>query len=177
MSGDSTFYADARQLAAWFEGAQPGASAIYATGPCLDPAAEVAAMVRGWVADGAAISLQERRDGRLTYRVRRVCAQAGAAGKSALRSASVAGGELDETPEGKLLAHLARLANLGLPCPTNAELARATGLRDADAAKYRFRQLQARRLITVTSTPECRVVTVVATGARTADLLPYEVKA
>jgi hypothetical protein len=68
-----------------------------------------------------------------------------------------------------VLRVLAQAANRGLPCPTNAELARRVGLNGPVAASYRVRRLVQAGLIVVDepSPVERRVVTIVATGKST----------
>jgi DNA-binding Lrp family transcriptional regulator len=68
-----------------------------------------------------------------------------------------------------VLRLLAQAASKGLPCPTNAELAKRIGLKDAVAASYRVRRLVQSGAIVVEepSPSERRVVTIVATGAQT----------
>lgn len=72
--------------------------------------------------------------------------------------------------ERRVLKLLLAAANRGLPCPTNAAIARAVGLRDDVAASYRVRRLQQRGLIRVEvpSDPRrLRIVTIVASGKAT----------
>ncbi len=69
----------------------------------------------------------------------------------------------------KVLARLRRAANFSQLCPTNAELARDCGLKDADAASYRIKKLIRERKIRVEDQGpnRRRIVTIVATGRRT----------
>lgn len=74
------------------------------------------------------------------------------------------------TAERRILKLLLAAANRGLPCPTNAAIARAVGLPDGDAASYRLRKLAARGLIRVTVPGDPRlhrVVTITASGKST----------
>ncbi len=161
-----TFYAAKAQLEAWLEGAAPGHSAVYAKGPSLDPRHEVVILVKDWIATGEVNPVQRRVDGELVYQVQRR-----AAGPDAIdgvtRRLRLSEAEA-ETPEGKLLTHLSRLANLGLPCPSNAEIAEAIGWRDGEAVRYRFNNLKKAGQIDVAISGERRVVLIVATGKRTA---------
>jgi hypothetical protein len=78
-----------------------------------------------------------------------------------------------ETVDGRIFIALVRAANLGLPCPSNAELAVMAGLRDADAARYVLRKLQqAARIDVVLSGPgrSFRRVRIIETGRMTADV-------
>ena len=76
--------------------------------------------------------------------------------------------EFAESAEGRLLAVLSRRANLGLPCPTMPQLAAEAGIGDGNAGTYRFGKLLALGKIREVKMAEGRVVTIVATGARTA---------
>ncbi|WP_447727255.1 hypothetical protein [Sphingomonas koreensis] len=69
----------------------------------------------------------------------------------------------------RVLRRLRRAANLGLVCPTNAELARDCGLKDADAASYRLRKLIGNKLIRVDDQgPNARrIVTIIESGRST----------
>ena len=74
------------------------------------------------------------------------------------------------TIERRVLKLLMTAANRGLPCPTNAAIARACGLADDNAASYRIKILQRRGLIRVDVPQDprrLRVVTIVATGKAT----------
>ncbi|WP_294195882.1 hypothetical protein [uncultured Sphingomonas sp.] len=75
----------------------------------------------------------------------------------------------DEDPTEIVFRALKRAANFGQPCPTNADLARAAGLRDAVAASYRVRLLrQAKRIVIDEQGPgQPRIVTIVGTGKST----------
>lgn len=173
MNGGSTLYADPTQLEAWLARARPGDRMIYARGPALDPRHAVAALVARWSAEGEVLTLKQRIGGELAHMAQRARPRpAGAVPARRLRRDA----EFEETPAGRLFLHLARLANMGLPCPSNRELAEAAGLRDAEAARYLFNKLRAEGRIAVVSTGERRVVTIAETGARTADCLPYRVE-
>lgn len=60
------------------------------------------------------------------------------------RSRAGAGGAADGATSDaadRVFAHIKRLALVGAPGPTNDEIARATGLKDADAARYQLGKL------------------------------------
>jgi hypothetical protein len=74
-----------------------------------------------------------------------------------------------------LLDHLSRRADQGAPCLSNRGIARACGLKDAEAARYQLRQLRSAGAILVAPVPvePGRVVTIVETGARTGLIRPF----
>jgi hypothetical protein len=68
----------------------------------------------------------------------------------------------------RVMKHLRRAANFERACPSNVELARLCGLKDADAAAYLVRKAVSYSLIRVEDRrPKRRVVQIVATGRRT----------
>jgi len=68
----------------------------------------------------------------------------------------------------RVMKVLRRAANFGRICPSNIELARACGLKDADAAAYLIRKAVSFNLIRVEDRrPKRRIVQIVATGRRT----------
>ena len=78
------------------------------------------------------------------------------------------------TAERRVLKLLLAAVAKGLPCPTNAAIAKATGLPDENAASYRLKLLQRRGLIRVIvpNDPRLRrVVTIVASGRSTKQVL------
>lgn len=165
MNTGSTFYADKAQLDGWLTRAKPGDSAIYATGPALDPKNETVALVRDWKDTGEVTCVQRRVEGRLTYQVQRIARRAVEEPKKRLQL----DGEFEESAAGKLLRHLARLANAGLPCPSNAVLADAVGLRNEEGARYQLKLLAAAGHVRINKLPAGRVVLIVETGARTVE--------
>ena len=177
MSGH-TLYADAAQLAAWLASAAPGQRITYATGPGLDPGHPVKALVADWVATGEVLALQQRHpvSRELMYVAQRRKATGGAlAGDRAnVRPAASMPPVFDEgSPEDVILRALARAANMGLPCPSNAALAEEAGLHNPDAASWRVRKLRDAGLIRIdcsgTARNSTRVVTIAATGRRTVE--------
>lgn len=161
----ATIYQDERLLRAQYERARTGENVIYARGPVLDPRNPVVALVREWREEGRVVTAQKRVQGDLVYLFQRCAAPA--SGKPGVRTRIDP--EMSERPDGRLLAHLSRLANLGLPCPSNAELAEGAGLRGAEAVKYAFRLLKEHGHVRlVASEGQARVVEVIATGERTA---------
>lgn len=74
------------------------------------------------------------------------------------------------TVERRVLKLLLVAAQKGLPCPTNAAIARAVGLPNEDAARYSLRKLRNRGVIRVHNPADprlLRVVTIVASGKAT----------
>jgi hypothetical protein len=161
---------NAEQLFAWVERARPGEDAVYATGE--RPPADIAAVARGLydarlvtltslrVKGGHRFILQRLPDVRPSQLRLQAQQNRGKFVKSATDGRVTAKAVL------RLLSHA---ASHDLPCPTNAELARRVGLKDAIAASYRVRRLVADGKITVElpSPIERRVVTIIATGKST----------
>ncbi len=170
MRGGSTLTAsqpplavEAEQLDQWVSTALPGDRCIYATGPELPREAPAVSLARTMANVGlVTLTTQAVAGGRNFIAIR--CA-IDPNRPDAPRHAPVREDDLAE----KVLARLRRAANLGHVCPTNAELARDCGLKDADAASYRIRKLIAARKIRVEDHgPNTRrVVTIVSTGRRT----------
>lgn len=79
---------------------------------------------------------------------------------------------LADAPTDLIFRALKRAANLGMPCPTDTELARKAGLNSRDQAQWRVRKLIDLGLIQSTLAYEggvpSRVVTIMATGKFTA---------
>ncbi len=131
-----TFYMPADQLETWFARARPGAQIAYARGPGVDARSGVAATAQEWARSGEA-ELFKRRDpgsGELMHCIRR--ARAAVLDEAAVPRRVNVDDAFRESAEGKIFLTLVRCANMGLPCPSNAELAKIAGLRDADAARY-----------------------------------------
>lgn len=170
--GAAALYVPQTVLEEWFAHARAGQRTIYVRG-VADGSHEVVKLVRDWSRTGEATCSQgrDRDTGELLYYVTRCRpAQNDAARASGARSA------IDEaereTPDGKIYLALRRAANLGLPCPSNAQLAELAGLRDADAARYVLRKLQQAAKIDVKLSGRGRSfrrVRIVETGRMTAD--------
>lgn len=146
----------------WFLTADPGAQVVYYSGAFLprhDPAVRAA---RRLIDMGLVLPFQVRRgpalfDYCLTRR------------RNA--DAPVSRGRVQVERQGvedearQLLAVLRRLANMGQPCPTNSVLADKAQLKDADAVRYRLKQLETAGDIRVTwSSDSIRVVRICASG-------------
>ena len=164
-----TLYAEAQRIEEWFAAAAPGQEAIYAIGPALDPANPTAALVARWASQQQVNPVKRRRgDGMLLH-----CAQRRQSGLAGQPAHPVITDDLPfaaDSAEGRVLALLEEAAEAGVPCPSYGEIARALQLRDAQAARYRFNLLVQAGLIAVEQAQpwERRVVTIRATGARTA---------
>ncbi len=158
------------QMQSWVDRARPGEDAVYATGerPPADVAALAVAlydarlvtMTSKTVAGTRRFILQrlpDLRPSQVRAQARRNPGQFAKSADDGRRTARI------------VLRMLTRAADQGLACPTNAELARRAGLRDAAAASYRVRRLVAAGQIIVEepSPLERRVVTIVATGRKT----------
>ncbi len=161
-----TMFAPVERLNAWMDSARPGDCVVYATGPALDPSAAPAALVRRWIDGGEVLAKQQRHPaqaGVFHYIAQRREQRGEAVVKRVRRN-----GHFEETPEGRLFLVLVRLANLGLPCPCNRELAVHASLRDGEAVKYRLKLLENSGRIEVRWLSGGRQVTITETGATTA---------
>lgn len=150
----------------WLEQADVKAELVYAGGPALPQAMPVVIAVREAVAAGDVRSHQRKVDGRWEYFVVRrrpdVAPRPGRSARDAIAPDSL---------KGQMLSRLSIAAANARPCPTNAELAMALGLKDAEAARYVFNQLHSMGRISVAARgPRMRrVVTIVASGQSTAE--------
>lgn len=148
-----------RDFAAWLAQAKPGERLRYAGGPVL-PRGEPAVRAATAAKDAGLISTHiARENGACVYIAERL-------GQVAPASAV--------WPEPGSAAHrmmdvLRDSAAKTLPCPTNAVLAIALGLKGAERARYIFGQLVEAGLITVENRgPKLRrIVTICSTGKRT----------
>ena len=170
LATNQTLYADAAAVKGWAARNPPGAWLIYATGPALDPRHPTVALVKDMISTGEAIPAQGRgAGGLLQYRICRARPQLLAEGGQVRGTSRLRlDPEFAETPAGRILQLLSRPANLGLPTPSNRELAEQTGLRDAEAARYQLGLLvKAGHLTARTLASGARVVTIRATGRST----------
>jgi hypothetical protein len=167
-----SLYTPRDALAAWFDRARAGERQLYARGPALDPRHEVPLMVRDWHTTGEATLVQGRDPAtrELMYYVVRCRPQP--AEPSARRVA--VDDEWRETPEGRIFLTLVRAANMGQPCPSNADLAKVAGLRDADQARYVLYEKLAKggrvQIVPNKTGRGGRVVKILETGRVTADV-------
>ncbi len=165
-------YVPRPELEAWFAGARAGERHLYARGPSLNPKHEVPTLVRDWIAMGEVSPVQGRDQAtrELLYFVVRCRRQA--LGDEGARRIAV-NDEWRETAEGKMFLALVRAANMGAPCPSNAQLAQAAGLRDADAARYVLYEKLAKvgrvEILPNAGTRGGRVVKILETGRVTAE--------
>jgi hypothetical protein len=165
-----TLYVPRAELEAWFDRAKAGETRVYARGPSLNPRHEVPMLVRDWYATGEATLCQSRDQAtrEVLYHVRRIRPQPadGAARRVKVDDA------WRETAEGRIFLTLVRAANMGIPCPSNADLARAGGLRDADAGRYVLYKLRDAGRVEILPNAGARggrVVKIVETGRVTAE--------
>lgn len=157
------------QMSHWAERALPGEDVVYSTG--VRPAEKIGAAVRALHDSGVVALTSKRVDGGFRFIAQRL---ADPRPSQHVRKAAPRGRFSPASDDAKRTTHmvlrqLARAAKRGDPCPTNAELARAVGLKDAVAASYRVRRLVKDGAIVVEepSPLERRVVTIVASGHRT----------
>ena len=161
---DMTFYLPAPKMAAWFVLAQPGEMIEYARGAALDTKHGSVRQVAEWVRAGTAVAHKQRAgDGMLVHLVRKAAPpEQPGNGKRIRRDA-----EFEETPEGRLFMLLVRCANLGLPCPSLAEMSDRISLRDRRVARYLLSKLVECGRITQRLDGKQRIVTICETGRRT----------
>lgn len=154
-------------LQGWVRNASAGASVCLGVGAAVPPSTQPA--VRA-LTDAGLIDIARRRvgDGRYSFEVQRRSRRYVPSVPSKPRGGMHA--RRAGTVERRVLKLLLTAATKGLPCPTNASIARAVGLPDAVAASYRLRRLVARGLIRVAvpdDPRDLRVVTIVASGKAT----------
>lgn len=170
--GGAALYVPQTVLEEWFAHARAGQRTIYVRG-VADGSHDVVKLVRDWSRTGEATCSQgrDRDTGELLYYVTR-CRPAQRDGARASGARAAIDETWRETADGRIYLALRRAANMGLPCPTNAELAKLGGLRDADAARYVIRKLQAAAMIDVLLSGagrSFRRVKIIETGRLTAD--------
>lgn len=151
------------EVAGWFAAAAPGDTLRYACGPFLVQG-QTSAFVRDKGLDGLAHPTQTRRDDCVgfDFKVRKL-------------ADAVAPAKPPAEPDAALEAIFAiveRAAERERPCPSDTELARAAGLATRAQAAWRMTQLrEAGRIASEKVTGRAgaeRIVTIVATGKRTA---------
>jgi len=149
-------------LLAWMKTAKAGQRIVYATGPVLPWAAASVVLARGLADRGLVDLVRQRRGGVWDFIATR--RRDGASAEEASPPRPPADPVADD-----MLRLISRAANLGQPCPTNAELAARLDLPNPDAASYRFRKLIASGAIkSEEQGPNWRrIVTVTATGKTT----------
>ncbi len=168
MSGAA--YPDAAVFAEQWAQLKPGGNLAFARGETYDRRHPVVAMV---LAEQAAGRATLHRSGQGVGRVHIVQRCCGSSAEMAERASAAARAQRDrfwaDTPEGRVLAAIEDCAERGLPCPTNADLARAAGLRSGQAASYRLGRLAELGKVRVRREPgsDLRVVTICETGLST----------
>lgn len=158
-------------LEAWLDAAAPGDQIIYASGPALPRSADAVVRVRALIEARRVTAFTARRGGITDFIAqRRADPVRVAAGDGAIGGA-VAGVGADN--QAAVLRMIRRAINLGKPCPTNAEIAAACGLPNADAASYLFRKLVRDGVIISTDHgPRMRRVVRVAGGGKSTPEAP-----
>lgn len=151
----------------WARSASPGAAVCLGIASAVPAATQPALRT---LTDAGLIDIARRRvgDGRYSFEVQRRSRRYVPPVPSKPRGGMHA--RRAGTVERRVLKLLLAAATKGLPCPTNASIARAVGLPDAIAASYRLRRLVARGLIRVAVPDDprkLRVVTIVASGKAT----------
>lgn len=162
------------QLSRWAARARPGDDVVYSTG--VRPSDAIGAAVRQLHASGVVTLTSKRisadQGGGFRFIAQRLPDPRPSqlqARKPVLRGRFIAASDGAKATTRMVFQLLRRAAHRCEPCPTNAELARMVGLKDAVAASYRVRRLVRDGLIQVEepSPLERRVVTIVASGKRT----------
>ena len=163
-NGARTIPIAADALESWADNAEPGQRITYASGPAELPEHPTFVLAGSLRRQGAVITHIKRRDdggGFDFLAVRRARDVA----EQVRNTATVDDDDLDQI----VLRELRRCASLQWACPTNAELARRCGLKDALQASYRMRKLiEAGHILVEGRGPmQRRIVTIVATGKQT----------
>lgn len=157
------------QLSSWVARARPGEDVVYSTG--VRPGEVIGSAVRQLHESGLVALRSKRVAGGFRFIAVRLAdpQPSQRAQKSVRRGRFVHASEDAKATTRMVLQQLRQAANRGEPCPTNAELARVVGLKDAVAASYRVRRLvkDGAIIVEAPSPLERRVVTIVATGKRT----------
>lgn len=166
MGAGGTFFADRVQLEGWFARARAGEAAIYAIGEQPDPGHAIAQLVHGWRDRGEARCERDGTGSLAKFKVRKTEPRPGTGEVRRLRLDA----DFEQTPPGRMLRLLSRCANFGLPCPSYQVLADQLELDDRFQARRVFDKLvsSGRVLSRSPDHGQTRVVTIVATGKRTA---------
>ena len=158
-------------IRSWAAEAAPGSSIVYARGAALPSGAGVD-LVRALAQAGTVAPVRRRAPHGFDFiaqRTRSPFALKAAVARLARGPVRRNRKASTKTECRALYRLIKKAAAEGRPCPTNAELARAVGLKDADAARFRLRRLVAEGLITFTDhgPNERRVATITETGRST----------
>lgn len=158
----------ADRVQAWFDAARAGEQIVYARGGSLPRQAPGVLAVRKLHDDGRLILFQRRLAAfRFEYVAQRRAEASRPRTGAVARLMEVGRAGLDDDCT-DLFAELKRRARLGLPCGTNRELGEELGGLSPDRVSYLFKKLQKAERISINSSGEERVVTIAASGARTA---------
>ena len=173
--GPLTTYADAGEMRRLFADMPVGGELIYATGPFLgDNPAPV--LAREWAARGRAQLFQRRHESRahcFHYIARKADPAHAQAVRPVVGECAAIPFDWPDSEEGRMFDLLQRLADEKRECPTNAHLARALGLKDEEAARYRFNKLVSWGHVRVIEPQRFgpRVIEIAATGRRTKEAI------
>lgn len=157
---------DVGDFAAWLRTARAGDVIRYAGGPTLPRSMPIVSAVARALAAGQVRTHQPREDGTIIYyAVRR------SEGEDRDGAGADSGTAPDpDSPGGRMLALIDRTAREGRPCPSNAVMAIALGLKGKEQARYVLGQLLDGGHVRVRNRgPKLRrIVTVTASGLSTA---------
>ena len=160
--GPLTTYADADELRQWHLVAEPGEEMVYAIGPALGARAATPKLAREISERGEGLLFQRRESGGIHYVIR----------KREVRPAKALSASVSDAwagkPEGRILAAVCEIADMGLPMPLYDVLAEACGLADGEAVRYRLNVLAKAGVLRLAGPSGDRVVEICATGQRTA---------
>lgn len=140
----------------WAALAVTGAEIVYAQGQVLDRRHEAALLARTLAEDGRVVLFQRRCPGGFEYLARKLPPRAAPVAPSTMPD--------EDTPLGACLAILRRAADAGQDCPSHGAIARALGLKNAEAARYQMRKLEDLGHIRVTREADVRSVTIMSSG-------------
>lgn len=158
-------------IRSWVADAAPGSQIVYARGAALPSGAGVD-LVRALAQAGTVAPVRRRAPHGFDFiaqRTRSPFALNAAIARISRGPVRRARKASTKTECRALYRLIKKAAAEGRPCPTNAELARSIGLKDADAARFRLRRIVAEGLVEFTDhgPNERRVARIIETGAVT----------
>lgn len=161
------FVVSPEQLIDWVIEVEEGERCVYARAATLNYHRALRERAQRLAAQGSVTLALQRfaaDSGLFDYIARRTCLPVAADAPPPPRSDDALSSEAR-----RVIELLVRYADQGAPCPSNRAIARACGLKDADASAYQVRRLAELGFILRKATPvePGRQITIVETGART----------